>query len=316
MMLALIAPSAAMGAATTAGTSVPNTAYISYKIEGASATGKTNTAYFTVSELLEVSVTWLDASNITVVPGDNAAVLTFSLNNTGNGNDSYSLSVNSSVAGSGFTPQGATIYLDTNGNGHYDSGDALYIAGTGDPALSPNESITVFVVASIPEGSTVGALGSIEFTALSKTVTGATAGDIHPGLGDGGTDLVVGFSEGAATVTGSFEASLSVRILKTSRTIDQFGGSGVYAGSDIEYTLTISISGTDTATALVVSDPIPENTTYIAGSLTLDGVSLTDEADGDSGDYGQSTAGEITVNIGDMAPPSPDKVITFRVRIN
>jgi len=66
---------------------------------------------------------------------------------------------------------------------------------------------------------------------------------------------------------------------------------------------------------VVITDAIPANTTYIPGSLALDGSPLTDTADGDAGDVGDSATGTLTVALGDLAAGAPGSTISFRVTI-
>ena len=82
------------------------------------------------------------------------------------------------------------------------------------------------------------------------------------------------------------------------------------------YSLVISVSGSGTATGVVVTDPIPANATYVPGTLALNSSSLTDIADGDEGDMGVTTPGGVTVALGDLAALSPIQTITFAVTIN
>ena len=56
-------------------------------------------------------------------------------------------------------------------------------------------------------------------------------------------------------------------------------------GSTIVYTLTVANTGSGGATNVRVSDPIPSNTSYNAGTLQNGGVSVTDLLDGDGGNF-------------------------------
>jgi hypothetical protein len=43
-------------------------------------------------------------------------------------------------------PRSSQVVIDTNNNGVYDAGvDTVYVAGTNDPLLTPDQSITVFM---------------------------------------------------------------------------------------------------------------------------------------------------------------------------
>ena len=136
--------------------------------------------------------------------------------------------------------------------------------------------------------------------------------------GVGGVDAIVGSSGGNASVTGSFKSTnVSYGFVKTETVIDPSGGTNPVSGATIQYTLTVTPNGSATGKSLVVTDPIPADTTYVSGSMTLDGTSLGDSnTDGDAGDYNFTTPGAISVKLGDLAGTSTPQVITFKVKIN
>ena len=97
-------------------------------------------------------------------------------------------------------------------------------------------------------------------------------------------------------------------------------------GAIIEYCLIVQNSGAATATNIAISDPVPANTTFVAGSAltngqtTGSGASLTcDQTAGDGGSAtGASyTAGTSTVSasIASIAAGSA-KTARFRVTVN
>jgi hypothetical protein len=72
------------------------------------------------------------------------------------------------------------------------------------------------------------------------------------------------------------------------------------------------VGGTGSADNGLISDPIPVNTTYVAGSLTLNGSPLTDNADADAGRF---TGTAIEVSLGTLAAPTT-QTVTLQVLIN
>ena len=52
------------------------------------------------------------------------------------------------------------------------------------------------------------------------------------------------------------------------------------AGDRMRYTITVKNIGTENATGVVIRDQIPANTTYVAGSTTLNGTLQNDNAQG------------------------------------
>jgi uncharacterized repeat protein (TIGR01451 family) len=100
--------------------------------------------------------------------------------------------------------------------------------------------------------------------------------------------------------------------VKSATVADIFGGTTPTPGATITYTLTANVTGTGSLANLRVTDPIPGDTTFQAGSITLDGTALTDAADGDAGRLNGS---DIEVALGTVAGGA-SHVITFKVKID
>jgi uncharacterized repeat protein (TIGR01451 family) len=73
---------------------------------------------------------------------------------------------------------------------------------------------------------------------------------------------------------------------KTFRVVDAADPTRAAIGDVIEWTLDVRNDGTADATRVTVTDPMPARTQYVAGSMTADGVPLTDAADADAADFG------------------------------
>ena len=306
-----------LAAGTAAGTPITNQATANYTVGGTNYTENSNTTTTSVAEILNVDVVWQDAGNVTVSPGDTDRVLTFQVTNTGNGSDDYTLAGLSALGGDDFDPTLIGIYLDSNGNGSYDSGtDAQYVPATNDPALPADTAVTVFVLNNIPGSLSDGALGNSQITVTSKTGSGAP-GTTVSNAGEGGTDAVVGTSGGIDADTGSYVVlALAVSVVKSVGIADPFGGSEPVPGAVLTYTVTVSVVGAGTAQGLVITDPIPADTTYAAGTLNLNTGPLTDATDADAGDVGGTTPGVVTVDLGDLTNASGIQTVTFDVTIN
>lgn len=317
VLLAFVLHKPALAVGTTAGIDISNTATVDYSIAGSSDSVNSNTVTFRVDEKLDVNVSWQDAANVGVSTPDTNQVLTFLLTNTGNGNDSYALSVQNNLIGDQFNPVFVDIYLDANGNGNFNPGvDTLYIPGTNDPALGADASQIIFVRNNIPGGLNAGDLGNSQLTATSNTGSGAP-GTSFPNAGDNNTTAVVGTSGGDSSAIGTYEVTnTTVSLLKSVVISDQLGGNQPMPGATMTYSIEVSVTGPGTATGVVITDPIPANTTYTAGSLTLNAAALTDVVDADAGDVNGTTPNTVTVNLGDLTPASPVQTITFEVIIN
>jgi len=313
----LFLPLSALAAGTPAGSVITNQAQATWSVEGISGFTKTsNIASFTVAEILDVTLTWQDAAPVPVIAGDTNRGLSFLVTNTGNGGDQYTLAVDPALSGDDFDPESASLVLDTNTNGVYDpAADTVYTPGANDPAIGADASLAVFVLCDIPSGLAADDTADIRLTAASVTSGGAPTGTLVAGGGDGGTDAVVGVSGAAGQADGSFRASV-LTAAKSAVVADPYGGSEVVSGAIITYTIVVSVSGTGaTAAGAIFEDAIPDNSQYVAGSITVNGTSLTDAADGDAGDMGQTTPNTVSVFLGNLPAGTPDQTITFQVRV-
>ena len=308
---------------TTAGIDISNTATVNFSI-GGTADSANDTITFRVDEKLDVNVAWQDATNVGVNTPDTNRVLTYLLTNTGNGIDDYLLTVDNNIGGGQFNPTTpvlptVNIYLDANGNNTYEPGtDTPYTPTVNDPSLNADESLAIFVVNNIPAALSSGDLGNSQLTATSNTLSGVP-GTALAGAGDNSSVAVVGNSRATSSATGTYEVSnVAVSIVKSVVINDPLGGNQPMPGATMTYTLIVSVTGTGTATGVVITDPIPNDTTYVDDSITLNSVGQTDDADSptDESDYNITNPGNITVNLGDMTPASLAQTITFDVIIN
>ena len=314
LLFALLLQKPVFAIGTSAGIDISNTVTVDYVIGGSSSTA-TDSVTFRVDEIVNVNVSWQDAANIGVSTPDTNQVLTYLLTNTGNGFDDYRLSVQNTLGGDQFDPVLADIYLDANANGVYNPGvDTQYIFGTNDPVLTADASLAIFVLNNIPASLNGGDLGNSQLTATSNTISG-TPGASFANAGDNNTTAVVGTSGGSSNDIGIYEVTnTTVSLVKSVVITDPIGGNQPMPGATMTYSINVSVSGP--ATGVVITDPIPTNTTYTATTLTLNTGSLTDMADADAGDVGDTTANTVTVKLGNLTPASPVQTITFDVIIN
>lgn len=166
----------AFAAGTAAGTVIASQSTVQYSLNGVQYTQTSNTNSVRVDTIINNSTVWQDLPPGTAVSaGQTNAVLTMTLHNTGNGTDTYLLSViSTNVSGTDFTPAPLSIHLDSNGNGIYDPGtDQLYVPGTNDPVLAADGARNIFILGDIPaSGVTGGQKGWAVLTAASRTGSG------------------------------------------------------------------------------------------------------------------------------------------------
>ena len=294
-----------------AGTLIENTASATYDGGAGPVTIPSNTITVKVDELLDVTVTSRDSGPVSAAPG--SAVLTFELTNTGNGPEAYTLTANPAVAGNDFDTTVNGIAVDTNGNGVYDPGvDQMLTGPATTAAIAADASLTVFVLVTIPGGVADGDQSDVSLLAEAVTGTGAP-GTAFAGQGAGGGNAIVGSTGANAAATGSLSVGITdVDLIKSATVRDPFGGTGIVPGATITYAIRAEVRGSGSVSDLVVTDTAPADTTYVAGSLKLDGATLTDAADADAGRSGTSG---ISVDLGTVSGGS-SRTVTFQVTID
>lgn len=313
-------PAGALG--TAAGTTITNSSTVNYTM-GGSAQSETASDSFDVLEVIDGVVTWQDAANVPVNTPHSDRVLTLQLTNTGNGPEDFRLAVNNVVAGDDFDPTVQEVYLESNGTAGLQMAgatpDTVY-AGT-DIALAADGTQLCYIVSTISGGLTIGDIGRVELLADAQTpgAAGSAPGTVLANAGAGGLDAIVGTSGADGSADGAYEVSFAaVALVKSIAQIaDPYGGDRPYPGAVVTYRITADVTGSGTAEAVVISDTIPADMTYVNGSMRLDGVAQTDADDAptDTSDFGVTTANAITVNLGDMVAPAT-RMIEFNTTIN
>jgi uncharacterized repeat protein (TIGR01451 family) len=306
-----------LAAGAPAGVDIQNTASVNYTVGSTSATATSNTVSLKVAEILDVVVT-LQSGVVTVTPGAANQVLVYRVTNTGNGQENFLLALNSVLGGDDFDPVPASpsIYFDTDGNGTLSAADTPYVAGSNDPQLNPDAFVTLLVVNNIPNGLSNGNRGLSQFSATSRTGTGAP-GTSFAGQGTGGTDAVVGTTTATANRNGEYlVADIAIAANKTATVVDQFGGARPIPGARINYQVVVTATGTGTAVGAAFADLIPANTTYVPGSLKLNAVALTDASDADVGNFVAAPAAQVRVGLGNLTQANGPQTILFSVTIN
>jgi uncharacterized repeat protein (TIGR01451 family) len=311
---AALSAGSAEAAGTLAGTDITNVATATYELPSGDETSvDSNVVTLKVDELLDVTVAWGDPSDVVTAPGLTAQLLSFTVTNAGNGLEKFTLGTIANGGGDDFDPAVTAVFLDTNGNNAFDAGvDTAYVAGANDPELDPDESISVFVLSTIPALALDGHRGRVDLTAVSVTGSGAP-GASFAGQGQGGGDAVVGATGADGEDDGYYRvAHAAISFVKSAAVTDPYGGTTKGPGSVITYTLSATVDGTGSLANLRVADAIPAGTTYEAGSITLEGAGLTDASDADAGAF---TGTGIAVDLGDLAAGST-RTITFKVKID
>lgn len=309
--LAVLYPATVGATGVSAGTSIDATATATYSNGAANETITSNTVSIRVDEVLDVTAASLDGGNVTL--GSAGAFLSFQVTNTGNGPEAYELSVDAALSGDDFDPSVTQIAYDSNGNNTYDAGvDTVIPTGGATPEIDADDTLRVFVVVQLAGAPGDGDTAKVRLTARAATGSGSP-GTAFAGQGEGGGTAVVGSSTAEDQAEGTLVASIgAVTLAKSATVLNAFGNAEAIPGAIVTYSLVASVSGSGSVSGLTITDPIPTGTTYQAGSLKLNGSTLTDET-GD--DAGQAGAAGISVSLGNL-PAGATRTITFSVTLD
>lgn len=213
--------SAAGAAGTPAGTTIENTAYItSLSDDGVTPVSQpSNPVSLTVRHVPAILITpdgtaALPGQTVVGQPGQ-SAVLSYTLTNPSNGSDSFTLAL---TPGQQAALTGATIYMDTDGDGKYTAGtDKAY---TGAVPLAADGSTAFFVVYQVPAAAP--ATDIYDLTPTGATVATNTQGQ-------------------PAVDVNNLGRILAADVLQLSLTADQTGK--VTSPGSITYTHTLTNTG-------------------------------------------------------------------------
>ncbi len=350
---------------TAPGVQVTNTISLTYN--GADVSGEPvavtlpevseHSAVFTVARKIDLSVT-AEASDgeVTVMPGAQAVSFDFIVRNLGNGTQGYNINVTNTdgelpgeTDGLGDTFAGLTYSATTTtapGTYYVQVAGSDYdtTANTNAGDLAPGETLTVTIVANIPDIATDGLADLFAVTAISlEEDTDTVVQEVRTNALDSETPNVVfadaatewsfegGPSEANGEPNGQDADNTNLRVTapvitatKTAAVVDENRpgssfecdtGSGTansgtppaaVPGACVEYTIIVTNdSPSETAaTNIVIKDPIPGNTTY-AGVTQGGFTSVTFNA-------GEGANGTVTATLATLAH---NDTAEFRIRV-
>ena len=82
-------------------------------------------------------------------------------------------------------------------------------------------------------------------------------------------------------------------------------------GDTLTYTLIVDNNGSTTASGVAVTDPVPAYTAYLAGSLKVDGVGMTDIGGDDAARF-DAVNNQTVFDVGDLGAGST-ATLSFQV---
>ena len=331
----LSVPAAARG--TEAGTIIPNTADMHFTVDGANRSIRSNTTTTRVDEILDVVVVAEQAEPVTTDSPMTEAILSFLVTNIGNGNEDYAIRLQSNINEGGFDPVATTLYVEQNGVPGLQvgaGGDLPYIEGS-TLSFAANAQHSIYVVAEIPAGVTSNALSQVRLRAVSATLFAQTGlhdpdlpdfplpGTDFPLAGDHGSTAVVGLSHNPAEpvffdVSGFKIDAPIVTLDKSAIAVRALDGSdAVRPGSIVDYQLQVVVLGNGAIERATLTDSLPPELAFIAGSLRINGSIEDDDFDPiglDAGGFDRNQ-GLLQVPLGMLGSTTGSHVITFSATI-
>jgi len=228
------------------------------------------------------------------------------LTNTGNGTDTFDLSITNGAGSFDFSS--VALYIDADGNGVPDN--AVPITTTG--PLAPGAQFRLVAVGVVPAGALAGQSDQLSVAAQGNAAA-AAAGGYAPAAPQSNVDV--------ATVTG-------LATLTVTKSLDLTTGPSPNdnAGNHITVTLTYVNAGAAPATNVVLTDVIglpgvgfnTQAFSYVAGSGRWNGLLLSDASGGDpagiSYEFNQSAPLTVRAVIGSVAPGTGGTV-SFKVDV-
>lgn len=288
-MVAAALPTPLHAQSTPAGTSIANTAVLTQTVDGRRVSTQSNTVALIVETLIDVAVA-AQADAVRIDRNAAMTVVAFDVVNTGNAAERFTLA----AAGDDGAP--LTVH----------AGQA---ADAGQPALDhldlqPGERRTVY--AAVPSSM---AIGRVVLTATAATGRGAP-GTAFPGAGANGTTAVLGQSGGTAhAATALLRIGDAPTLTKSYAVTAPDGSPRAMPGSVITYRL--DAVSPDAVRGAEIADAVPEGTSFVAGSITLDDRPQSDAADGDAASFDGTS---VRVALGDV-PAATIRTVRFQVRI-
>lgn len=290
--LLLAASPLAFADGTSAGQPISNTATVNFTVGGNPQTLQEDSTAFVVDRLVTFSV--VKQADATVTPNAPNQALQFLVTNTSNDELDFALSVEQPTTDD-FDATSIRYFRESEASPNgYDASD-IEITSIDD--LAADASVTIYVVGNIPMNVTQGNTSDVILVAtatddagdaLVPDTDGNDPATIENVFGDEvGTATGDGDNDGVHSATGTYTVnSANISVSKAMAVLSDPTG-GVYPnaypvpGASILYCITVSNgAGAQTASNVIVSDPIPEFTSYAAGTIrtAASAVACTDAA--------------------------------------
>lgn len=293
----------ALAVGTAADTNITNTATVNYQVAGVAQTPvASNTAAFRVDRKIDLHVQEVGNNATTATPGGANFVTTFFLRNDGNDAQGFTFESTAALVNQA---NGATVghsaiadaFDMTNVRVRVESVACTGIGQTGLSYVAANDTATtvptinadgcawVYIIADAPVSATNGT-GSVvrlaatarvptTLAALTETTGADTAATVDTVFGDTATIPGQVARDAQAFADDIYVISAAaLSVAKTSAVVyDPFNGAlapGVFPkaipGARVEYSITLTNTGGQSASVVTITDAIPANTAFATGT--------------------------------------------------
>ena len=298
--LAILSSTPAIAGGTAPGSEISAVVTVNYQTGGTPQTEITATDTFKVDRKINFSL--VEAATIgttTVSLGQVAAVARFQLTNTSNDILDFSLAAvqqasSTNVAHNGqdaFDLTSFSFFVDVNGNGTYEPATDT---ATSIDNLGLDQSRYVFAVGNVPTTATNGQIAGVELTATALESNGSAITAVNDSTVNGANTVETVFADTAKSGVGGTSAARDgidvatddftvstalLSVTKSSRIISDGVSASNYKsipGAVVEYCISVTnATGGATATNISITDTLPTTTTFVSGSIKVNGTVTT-----------------------------------------
>lgn len=281
VMAAFVAPPAARAAGTSAGVSVTNTVDVNYTVNAQAQPAVQSSTSFLVDQRVFMTVQPNAATATSVLPAQNGAIFAFTVANTGNATIDLELTPGNTISGTvwnaytdTFDMLVLTACIDADSDNACTATDDTWVDELAEDATAvvlfqANAPLTqADLDASVIEltitaraGGSAGVMGAV----LVNDTGAWNSGAVQVVLADAGQDgqeaangAYVMTSANLAVVKGADVLSDGFNVTPNAKAIP---------GATVRYTITVDNTGNSAADNAVVTDIVPVNTTFVAGSI-------------------------------------------------
>lgn len=333
----------AQAAGTTAGTTIVNSASISFQVNTITQTAITSAGSVTVDRVINLLVAEAGWGTTTVRPGQTRAVAAFMMANTSNATLDFLPLVGQAAGGAAahgdtdtFDVTNGSFFVDTNVNGVFDSGIDTEV--TFFDEVPADTSRTFFYVADIPTDLVNGAVAGITVTVTAREggTTGTQGVELTQATGANTAAIDTIFADGAGSADAARDGAFSAKgdytvftaalsAFRSNMVIsDPVNGTNnpkTIPGALVEFCLAVSnAAGAATASDITIAETLAANLIYDStfgiyenGTVTNGNCNTSGAGGGTTG--GTYSGGKLTGTIGTLAA-GETRTVRYRATVN